>query len=70
MKYCEERNLAEVRAKLAEVRKNVRSALRDMTGEENHDNRLMIKGKLDEVANRVRQHEAEIKDHCDGKRPL
>ena len=36
MKYCEERNLAKVRAKLAEVRKNVRSTLRDMTGEENH----------------------------------
>ena len=61
MKYCEERNLAEVRAKLAEVRKNVRSALRDMTGEENHDNRLMMKGKLDEAVNSVRQHEAEIK---------
>ena len=49
MKYCEERNLAEVRAKLAEVRKNVRSALRDMTGEESHDDRLMMKDKLIEL---------------------
>ena len=53
--------LAEVRAKLAEVRKNVRSILREMVGEENHDNRLMMKGKLDEAVNSVRQHEAEIK---------